>query len=220
MSINPKKYIDIDTQDTPIIIYRDKGAITVPLDVIPSSEAQTIVPDGDVDGFVPVNVSAVTSSVDSNIRSENIKEGVSILGVNGSLKTGKYGITFDAWVGNSVNGTPSTTQGSGTPNFVGVTNMPNYWLAYKFNGNQNITGVASFPDLTGINGSNCLTGAFSGTKITSLSMPNLKTIVGPYACSYVCNQCSTLTSVDFSGLETITGQEAFRNAFNYGKTTP
>lgn len=339
MSINPKKYIDVDSQDTPIIIYRDKNVVVESLEVNPKSYNQVFEPGEDVDGFAPVTVTAVNSSVDRNIKPENIKQGVSILGVAGeinalvgqeksvspttsqqtvrpddgyngltsvtvravnssidsaiqagNIKSGvtilgvsgnvtelngqeveitpttaqqiieptdgangitratvsavtasidsniqaqnivsgvsilgvtgnytpsKYGITFDAWVGNPVGGKPSTAQGSGTPNFVGVTNMSNYWLAYKFNGNQNITGVASFPDLTEISGNGCLTGAFSGTQITSLSMPNLKTVSGPYAFSYVCNHCSSLTSVDFSSLETITGQEAFRNAFNY-----
>ena len=32
MSIDPKKYIDVDSQDTPIVVYRDKDAVIAPLE--------------------------------------------------------------------------------------------------------------------------------------------------------------------------------------------
>ena len=54
------------------------------LNVTPSTSAQTITASGGVDGFNPVNVSAVTSSIDPNIVSGNIVTGKSILGVAGS----------------------------------------------------------------------------------------------------------------------------------------
>lgn len=235
MSIDPKKYIDIDTQDTPIIIYRDKGAITVPLDVIPSSEAQTFVPEGDVDGFAPVNVSAVTSSVDSNIRSENIKEGVSILGVDGSYEgivpTGtkqitsngtydvssyasadvsvsqsKYGLSFDAWVGDvSQSGYPVTTGGSGTPNFVGVRNIPMYWLANRFIDNKNIVGVANFSSLESVTGQMAAFYAFMRTGLTGVNMHNLRSISAEWSVGYMFYGCEDLESFDLSSLETISG---------------
>lgn len=56
------------------------------LEITPSVEEQVhTVPEG-VDGFGPVTVHKVTSSIDSNILPENIKSGVSILGVDGTLK--------------------------------------------------------------------------------------------------------------------------------------
>jgi len=54
------------------------------LNVTPSTSAQTITASGGVDGFNPVNVSAVDASIDSNIQSGNIVAGKSILGINGS----------------------------------------------------------------------------------------------------------------------------------------
>lgn len=56
--------------------------------VSPKTTAQTIVPDEGYDGMEKVNVGAVTSNIDNNIISENIKKGVSILGVNGTLEEG------------------------------------------------------------------------------------------------------------------------------------
>ena len=54
------------------------------LSVTPSTTAQTIVPTSPIDGYDEVNVSAVTSSIDSNIVAGNIKKGVTILGVTGT----------------------------------------------------------------------------------------------------------------------------------------
>ena len=58
------------------------------LGVTPSTSSQTITPTGSVDGWNQVNVSAVTSSIDSNITAGNIKNGVTILGVTGTLSPG------------------------------------------------------------------------------------------------------------------------------------
>lgn len=52
------------------------------LNFIPSIESQ-LIPKGYIDGGT---IAAVTSSIDKNIIAENIKEGVSILGVEGTLK--------------------------------------------------------------------------------------------------------------------------------------
>ena len=50
----------------------------------PKTEAQTVVPDEDYYGLSEVTVSAVTSDIDSNIKPENIVEGINILGVEGT----------------------------------------------------------------------------------------------------------------------------------------
>lgn len=52
--------------------------------VEPKTEAQTVVPDEDYYGLSKVTVDAVTSDIDSNIKPENIVEGVDILGVEGT----------------------------------------------------------------------------------------------------------------------------------------
>lgn len=56
--------------------------------VTPKTTTQTIEPDEEYNGLSRVNIEAVTSSIDSNIISSNIKSDVSILGVVGTLKEG------------------------------------------------------------------------------------------------------------------------------------
>ena len=63
--------------------YAGQGATIDSLNVTPSTSAQTITASGGVDGFNPVNVSAVTSAIDSNIQSRFIRNGIEILGITG-----------------------------------------------------------------------------------------------------------------------------------------
>ena len=54
--------------------------------VTPKTEQQTIVPQSPAIGFSEVTVEPVTPSIDPDIQPENIKQGVDILGVEGTLK--------------------------------------------------------------------------------------------------------------------------------------
>lgn len=54
------------------------------LGVTPTISQQTLNPTYPYNGFSEVNVDAVDSSIDSNIRPENIKAGITILGVLGT----------------------------------------------------------------------------------------------------------------------------------------
>lgn len=56
--------------------------------VTPSTSSQTITADSSYDGLSKVTVNAVTSSIDSDIKASNIKSGVNILGVTGTLEEG------------------------------------------------------------------------------------------------------------------------------------
>lgn len=55
------------------------------LSIIPTTTTQTISAPSGVDGYNPISVSAVTSSIDANIQASNIKKDVTILGVTGTL---------------------------------------------------------------------------------------------------------------------------------------
>lgn len=57
--------------------------------VSPTTENQKVTADSGYDGLSDVTVNAVDSSIDSNITAENIKSGVSILGVSGTLEGAK-----------------------------------------------------------------------------------------------------------------------------------
>lgn len=52
--------------------------------VTPTTSKQTITAGSSYDGLGTVTVNAVTAAIDSNITAENIKSGVTILGVTGS----------------------------------------------------------------------------------------------------------------------------------------
>ena len=72
---------------TPYSEYASKIAGTTnieSLSVTPSTSEQEITASGTVDGYSPITVSAVTASIDENIVAENIKSGVTILGVEGT----------------------------------------------------------------------------------------------------------------------------------------
>ena len=53
----------------------------------PSKTTQIIVPDSGYNGITKITLNPVTSAIDENIISSNIKQGVSILGVTGTLET-------------------------------------------------------------------------------------------------------------------------------------
>ena len=60
--------------------------------VAPSTESQTIVADSGYNGLSNVTINPVTSSIDSDIKETNIRQGVNILGVTGTLVEGNTDI--------------------------------------------------------------------------------------------------------------------------------
>ena len=58
--------------------------------ITPTVEKQVVFPDDNYNGLNKVTVNAVTNEIDENIKSENIKNGVDILGVTGNYVGNKY----------------------------------------------------------------------------------------------------------------------------------
>ena len=56
------------------------------LNITPTTSQQTITASGGTDGYSPITVDAVTSSIDANIVASNIKDGVTILGITGDYQ--------------------------------------------------------------------------------------------------------------------------------------
>lgn len=74
--------------------------------ITPTTSSQTVKPDTGYDGLSQVTINAVTSSIDSDIKASNIKKGVNILGVTGTLESG---ITPSGTMSITSNGTYDVT---------------------------------------------------------------------------------------------------------------
>ena len=64
--------------------------------VTPTTNTQKIVADENYDGLGTVTINAVTNTIDKNIKAENIKKDVSILGVTGTYE-GSDCVTYTCW---------------------------------------------------------------------------------------------------------------------------
>ena len=74
--------------------------------ITPTTSQQTITPTSPSNGFTEITVNAVDSSIDSNIQSSNIADGITILGVTGNA---------ELLNGETINITPTTSQQTITP---------------------------------------------------------------------------------------------------------
>ncbi len=190
------------------------------LSVTPSTTSQNFTPTSPVDGYNSVSVSAVDSTIDSNIIASNIKENVTILGVTGTFQGGGgptgFGVSGDYLLGNA-NSSGEVVYPS-TPinmSFDGLEKVPrfSYYMAYMFYANPSV-GSVTFSDLTDITRgtSSAYSGynyifyyTFSGSSITSFSCPSLQTVQegGGYTFYGTFYECRNLSSVDFSNLTTV-----------------
>ena len=85
-SFTLKPDIDFDgiSQANIIVNVPEKDYKTQEKTAVPTTSEQRIIPDSSFDALSAVNISAVDSTIDSNIIPANIKKGVSILGVEGT----------------------------------------------------------------------------------------------------------------------------------------
>ena len=178
------------------------------LNVTPTTSIQTITPTSPNNGFTEVNVSAVTSSIDANIVAGNIKNGIDILGVTGTLSSGeKYGATIDMFIGDvTAQGVLNQKYYPQTINLVfdGVkrinkdsicfTHMPN-----NFN--------VEFPDLEEL-GQEALFKTFAESKIKNAVFTKLTTIDQYYSLNSAFYY-SSIESVSFPELTSINASSGY-----------
>ena len=184
------------------------------LSVTPTTSAQTITAPSGTDGYSPISVSAVTSSIDNNITAGNIKKDVTILGV-----TGTYEGSGGSFIGiprevsaQGVYQMPAASFTFSLPS--NATDIGTQGLYYVFQSCTSLTSV-DLSSLTTIRGSNGMNSAFRDcTSLTSANVSNLTTINGSYGMSYTFSGCTSLTSVDLSSLITISGNNGLSNTFN------
>ena len=74
----------VDGFDVSAITAVTKPMGATELTVVPTTEAQEIYPEANK-SFVKVNVEPVTADIDTNIKPTNIRDGVQILGVTGTV---------------------------------------------------------------------------------------------------------------------------------------
>ena len=195
------------------------------LNVTPTTSAQQITAPQGTDGYSPVNVSAVTSSIDANIVAGNIKKDVQILGVTGSYEgttpTGtkqitSNGITDVSGYANADVQVPTTapdyyidynksisagvinlSKGSHLMNFSDVLVGGHYFFAYAYYQNTSITGVVNLSKTSSVQ--------------QSLGIGSDRAF---YYCFY---GCTGITGVNFSGRSSLEGDYSFNYCF-YGCT--
>lgn len=161
------------------IILQDK-------EVIPSKEEQTIKADENYSGLNQVKVNAVTSQVDNNIISENIKNGIDILGVTGNFVGGKYAPRFISFYGYTGTNLNDEIIGLDTSNTTSMSNM--------FYNCSNLTAL----DLSSFNTSNVTDMQmmlYGCKKITKLDISNFN-IAKVNLIQNLFYQCKLLTSLD------------------------
>ena len=146
--------------------------------VIPSVEQQIVIADSGYDGLETVTVTG-----DENLIADNIKSGVSIFGVNGTLTSGSG---TDELTQQLVMGTITSYSNST------ITKLNNY----AFCDCASLTSL-DFPQVTSIG----TYGVGRCTKLTHASFPAVTTI-GNNAFDY----CAALTSMKFPALTSIGGQ--------------
>lgn len=180
------------------------------LNVTPSTSAQIITAPEGTDGYSPVNVTAVTSSIDANIVAGNIKKDVNILGVTGSYEgnvpTGTMYIIS--------NGTYNVAD-KAIANVQVPTTAPDYYIAFSKNASNVLQTPDTFIDLTGVKdiSAYALYYKFYNSTITSVDFKDVETVSGNNACNCMCTQCTQLTTIIANKLKTISGPNAFSGAF-------
>ena len=193
-------------------VIKGKQPVIDTLNVTPTTSAQQITAPSGTDGYSPVNVSAVTSSIDANIVAGNIKKDVQILGVTGSYE----GTTPTGTVNITSNGTHNVSSYEYAEVLVPTT-APAYYIEKTKDANnvaQNGSHLMDFSTFTDVGAGVFSYAYYQNTNITgTVDLSGLNTITGDSAFQYCFSGCTGITGADLSNLTTISGAAAFIYAF-------
>ena len=93
-----------------------------------------------------------------------------------------------------------------------------YTLGYICNGCTNLATI-NISNLASLSGNYILYSAFKNTGITSLSLPKIEELNDNQMMYSIAEGCTSLASIDFSGLETIAGTGTFNHGFTSSALT-
>lgn len=192
------------------------------LTLSPSRNSGSFYPvDFGADGFSEVSLNAVTSDIDSNIQSQNIKDGVTILGVTGDYsgetptlitknitQNGTYNASSDSADGYS-QVTVNVSGGGGgglTRSYTVVTGQLIADTEQPFMGLSGANDVGDFVFANAYRNNTLITG--------TLDLSSLEMVNGEKAFYQAFVSCPNITSVDLSSLKSINGRDSFYLAFH------
>lgn len=173
------------------------------LGITPTTSEQTITATGGVNGYSPITVSAVTSSIDENIIAGNIKSGVSILGVTGNMNPAPESYRVFRVNSNKLTNSISTPF---IPLPAGTKDIDNYVFANAYVGTPSniLNGTIDLSSLTSISGTYACYNMFKNcTGITSVNLSSVTLIANSSACNSMFIGCKGITSINLSSLTTI-----------------
>lgn len=175
----------------------------------PSTSSQTVT--SSEDGMSEVSISAVTASIDANITAGNIKDGVTILGVTGTLES-------LGWISQAKLGTITDLSGYSLEEIVplnygcwilfkgsSITQIPSLGdasVGYKslYSCFENCTGLHSISaDIDKVYDNGMERAFYNCVNLTSVSLPNLRSIQYNGALDTFTG-CSSLTTVNIHPL--------------------
>ena len=102
--------------------------------------------------------------------------------------------------------------------FTGMKDVNAYMLTYAYYNNTAISGAVDMSDLTKVSGMYACNYMFQGcTGLTSVDLSSLETVSGGNACQSMFKGCTGLTSIDLSSLKTVSYSSGCNSMF-YGCT--
>lgn len=167
------------------------------LSITPTTSSQTITATSGIDGYSPISVSAVTSSIDQNIISENIKKDVQILGVTGIYEGS-----------DSINeGILIESNGSSNSNFilksVGITSVSAYqYMFNKFYIFGSTIDEIDLSSIESISGEQAFAYSFQLLDSVIVVTIGANSITGSHAFHYSFKSCKAITDIYFPNLRT------------------